>query len=80
MTARTVPLFAVSAGLVAMGCVKADRVGAWRESVDPSDPDIPDSASVVARVTLFAVAAVAALTSASSPWPSPTARSGATTN
>ncbi|MFD5041689.1 hypothetical protein ACFWNI_32060 [Streptomyces sp. NPDC058377] len=43
----------LAAGLVAMGCVKADRVRRWRESFNPSAPELPDSAFVVARVALF---------------------------
>ncbi|MEU2680867.1 hypothetical protein B046DRAFT_07048 [Streptomyces sp. LamerLS-316] len=51
-------LLVLAAGLVAMGCVKADRVRRWRESFNPSAPELPDSAFVVARVALFAMAGI----------------------
>ncbi|MEU5536530.1 hypothetical protein [Streptomyces sp. NPDC020362] len=53
----TVLLFLLSAGLVAMTCVKADRVRAWREDLNPSAPDIPDASFTVARVALLVLAA-----------------------
>ncbi|MFC8231123.1 hypothetical protein [Streptomyces sp. NPDC057287] len=52
----------LAVGLVAMGCVKADRVRGWRESFNPSAPDIPDSAFVAARVVLFGMAGVGVFT------------------
>lgn len=50
--------FVLAAGLVAMGCVKADRVRRWRRSFNPSAPELPDSAFVAARVVLFGMAGV----------------------
>jgi hypothetical protein len=49
--------FALSAALVAMACVKASRVRAWRHTVNPPAPEVPDSAFTVTRIMLFAVAA-----------------------
>ncbi|MEW1872464.1 MULTISPECIES: hypothetical protein [Streptomyces] len=46
----------LAAVLLAMACVKADRVRAWRESFNPSAPEVPDSAFVVARLTLVTMA------------------------
>ncbi|MFJ8860892.1 hypothetical protein ACIRD8_20990 [Streptomyces sp. NPDC102451] len=51
-------IFVLAAGLVAMGCVKADRVRRWRESFNPSAPELPDSAFVAARVVLFGMAGI----------------------
>ncbi|MFE4217529.1 hypothetical protein [Streptomyces sp. NPDC056844] len=51
-------LLVLAAGLVAMGCVKADRVRRWRRSFSPSAPELPDSAFVAARVVLFGMAGV----------------------
>ncbi|MFI5674515.1 hypothetical protein [Streptomyces cellulosae] len=48
----------LSAGLLAMACVKADRVRAWRARVNPSAEELPDAAFVVARVALVATAGV----------------------
>lgn len=56
MNTLNVVVFVLAAGLIAMGCVKADRVRGWRESFNPSAPDIPDSAFVAARVVLFGMA------------------------
>lgn len=58
MTSMSVAVFLGSAGLIAMACIKADRVRAWRESLNPSAPDIPDSAFAVARVVLLVMAAL----------------------
>ncbi|MFH9618011.1 hypothetical protein ACH4MM_30480 [Streptomyces pratensis] len=41
-----------------MGCVKADRVRGWRQSFNPSAPEISDSAFVAARVVLFGMAGI----------------------
>lgn len=57
MTSMTVQLFALSTVLIAMACVRADRVRAWREAVNPSAPEVPDSSFTVARVLLLAMAA-----------------------
>ncbi|MFJ8887017.1 hypothetical protein ACIRJR_26930 [Streptomyces sp. NPDC102402] len=51
-------LFVLAAGLVAMSCVKADRVRGWRESFNPSAPGLPDSAFVAARVVLCGMAGI----------------------
>ncbi|MER6157630.1 hypothetical protein ABT147_19110 [Streptomyces sp. NPDC001868] len=40
------------AALLAMACVKADRVRAWRSRVNPSAEELPDAAFTVARITL----------------------------
>lgn len=50
-------LLLVSAVLIAMACVKADRVRAWRQSLTPSAPDLPDTAFGCARVVFLALAA-----------------------
>ncbi|KOV59892.1 hypothetical protein ADK64_32465 [Streptomyces sp. MMG1121] len=41
-----------------MACVRADRVRAWRQGINPSAPDVPDSAFVVARVVLVTMACI----------------------
>ncbi|MER5552739.1 hypothetical protein ABT001_13825 [Streptomyces sp. NPDC002793] len=48
----------LAVGLVAMGCVKAERVRGWRTFSNPSAPEISDSVFVLARVVLFGTAAV----------------------
>ncbi|MEU9063099.1 hypothetical protein AB0D13_30605 [Streptomyces sp. NPDC048430] len=58
MNTLTVVVLVLATGLVAMGCVKADRVRGWRESFNPSAPEVPDSAFVVARVVLFGMAGI----------------------
>ncbi|MFJ4583219.1 hypothetical protein [Streptomyces echinatus] len=57
MKSMTVLLFVLSAILVAMACVRADRVRAWWESLNPSATELPDSAFVVARITFLTLAA-----------------------
>ncbi|MET9447512.1 hypothetical protein [Streptomyces cinerochromogenes] len=52
----------LSAVLLAMACVKADRVRAWRTSVNPSAPDLPDSAFVAARVLFLTLAGIGVYT------------------
>ncbi|MEV6614493.1 hypothetical protein AB0N31_11580 [Streptomyces sp. NPDC051051] len=47
---------ALSAVLLAMACIKADRVRAWRTRFHPSGEELPDGAFVVGRVTLVAAA------------------------
>ncbi|MFF4093050.1 hypothetical protein ACFYYY_04165 [Streptomyces sp. NPDC001834] len=68
-------IFLLAATLVAMGCLKADRVRAWRRSFNPSAPELPDSAFVVGRIFLFGMAGIGAYTafqfmavSANSEW------------
>lgn len=56
MSGLTVLLFGVCALLLLMACVSADRVRALRESWNPSAPDVPDAAFMVARVVLVAAA------------------------
>ncbi|MHC3453245.1 hypothetical protein [Streptomyces prasinus] len=58
MTQLSVLIFVLAAVLLAMACVKADRVRAWRESLNPSAPDVPDAAFVVARLVLVTTAVV----------------------
>ncbi|MEU2286434.1 hypothetical protein ABZ614_31665 [Streptomyces sp. NPDC013178] len=48
----------LSALLLAMACVKADRVRAWRAGVNPSAEELPDSAFVVARISLVTLAVI----------------------
>ncbi|MER6344200.1 hypothetical protein ACWC10_07295 [Streptomyces sp. NPDC001595] len=52
----SVLLFVLAALLILMACVKADRVRGWRESLNPSAPELPDAAFVVARITLVVMA------------------------
>ncbi|MET7370546.1 hypothetical protein ABZS61_32740 [Streptomyces sp. NPDC005566] len=56
MDTLNVIVIVLAAGLVAMGCVKADRVRGWRRSFNPSAPELPDSAFIAARVVLFGMA------------------------
>ncbi|MEV5433245.1 hypothetical protein [Streptomyces sp. NPDC052701] len=58
MTGLTIFMFVLSALLILMACIKADRVRSWRESVNPSAPDIPDAAFTVARIVLVVMAVV----------------------
>ncbi|MGW7276191.1 hypothetical protein ACWGH5_37500 [Streptomyces sp. NPDC054864] len=60
LTRLSVFLFLLSGLLIAMACVKAHRVRSWRTSLNPSAPDIPDAAFIVARFLLvgFAVGGV----------------------
>ncbi|MFJ5034614.1 hypothetical protein ACIQB5_42700 [Streptomyces sp. NPDC088560] len=57
-----VPLLIGAAVLLAMACVKADRVRAWRDSINPSAPEVPDSAFVAARVVLVTMAGIGVYT------------------
>ncbi|MEW2620063.1 hypothetical protein [Streptomyces sp. NPDC048106] len=50
-------MFALSAVMILMACVKADRVRSWRSSVNPSAPDLGDGYFVVVRVVLLGMAA-----------------------
>ncbi|MEU6918147.1 hypothetical protein [Streptomyces olindensis] len=56
MKGLTVFIFVLSALLILMACIKADRVRSWRESANPSAPEIPDSAFTAARVLLVVMA------------------------
>jgi len=57
-----VAVLVLAAVLVAMACLKADRVRAWREGVNPSAPAVPDGAFVLARVVLLSIAAAGVYT------------------
>ncbi|GHH22021.1 hypothetical protein [Streptomyces rubradiris] len=46
----------LAAVLVAMACVKTDRVRSWRANINPSAPELPDSAFVAARVLFLSLA------------------------
>ncbi|MFJ5264633.1 hypothetical protein ACIQAC_29665 [Streptomyces sp. NPDC088387] len=52
----TVFSFALAAVMLAAACIPADRVRGWRESVNPSAPELPDSAFVVARIVFVVMA------------------------
>jgi hypothetical protein len=56
LTKLNVFVLVLSAVLLAMACVKADRVRAWREGINPSAPEVPDASFTVARVVLVAMA------------------------
>lgn len=56
LTKLSITLFVLAAVLLLMACVKADRVRYWRESVNPSAPEVPDAAFVAARFALIGVA------------------------
>ncbi|WP_314414843.1 hypothetical protein [Streptomyces sp. DSM 40484] len=58
MTAMIVFIFVLCALLILMACIKADRVRSWRESLNPSAPEIPDAGFTVARLILVALAVV----------------------
>jgi hypothetical protein len=46
----------LSAVLLAMACIKADRIRAWRAGINPSAEELPDAFFVAARVTFVALA------------------------
>ncbi|MEW2079011.1 MULTISPECIES: hypothetical protein [unclassified Streptomyces] len=56
MTQLSMICLVLAAVLLAMACVKADRVRAWRASLNPSAPDVPDAAFVVTRLVLVTMA------------------------
>lgn len=56
MTGMATVTFVLSGLLILMACVKADRVRSWRESWNPSAPDVSDGAFVAARFLLVAMA------------------------
>lgn len=56
LTQLSVILFVLAALLLLMACVKADRVRGWRQSLNPSAPEIPDAAFFVARLLLIGTA------------------------
>ncbi len=58
LTKMSIITFALAAVLIAMACIKADRVRAWRESLNPSAPDIPDAAFVAARILFIGMAVI----------------------
>ncbi|WP_051790286.1 hypothetical protein [Streptomyces sp. NRRL S-1022] len=53
----------LSAVLVAMACVKTDRVRAWRANLNPSAPELPGSAFVAARLIFLGLASIGVYTS-----------------
>lgn len=57
MTGLTTLTFALAALLLLMACAPAGRVRSWRQSLNPSAPELPDAAFVVARITLVVMAA-----------------------
>ncbi|MEV5340580.1 hypothetical protein AB0K93_19210 [Streptomyces sp. NPDC052676] len=56
MTGLTTLTFILAAVLILIACVPADRVRSWRESLNPSAPDIPDAAFTVTRLLLVVLA------------------------
>ncbi|MFF9775373.1 hypothetical protein ACF1HJ_17160 [Streptomyces sp. NPDC013978] len=56
LTQLTVLGLILSVVLLAMACVKADWIRAWRSRVNPSAEELPDSAFIVARIALLAMA------------------------
>ncbi|MBK3576831.1 hypothetical protein JHN63_24090 [Streptomyces sp. MBT65] len=56
LTKLNVFVLVLSAVLLAMACVRADRVRAWRSGINPSAPEVPDASFTVARVVLVAMA------------------------
>src|SRR5882762_11371604 len=58
LTKMNVFVLVLAAVLLAMACVKADRVRAWRESINPSAPEVPDASFVLARVVLVTMAGI----------------------
>lgn len=46
----------LSAVLLAMACIKADRIRAWRANINPSAEELPDAFFFVSRVALVAMA------------------------
>ncbi|MET7516265.1 hypothetical protein ABZS88_22835 [Streptomyces sp. NPDC005480] len=58
MNAMLVISFGIATALLLAACVKADRVRGWRQSLNPSAPEVPDAAFVVARVIFLVLAGV----------------------
>ncbi|WP_051947617.1 hypothetical protein [Streptomyces scabiei] len=56
LTQLTVLGLILSVVLLAMACVNADWVRAWRSRINPSAEELPDSAFTVARITLITIA------------------------
>lgn len=56
LTQLNVQGLVLSAVLLAMACVRADRMRGRRAGITPSAPEIPDAAFVVARVVLVTLA------------------------
>ncbi|WP_416986087.1 hypothetical protein [Streptomyces sp. T028] len=46
----------LAAVFLAMACVKADRVRAWRERFNPGAEEVPDSAFTVTRIMFVVLA------------------------
>ncbi|GDY77528.1 hypothetical protein SAV31267_070130 [Streptomyces avermitilis] len=60
MTAMTTICFALAVVMAAAGCVKADRVRAWRHGFNPSADELPSSAFVAGRAVFFVLAGIMA--------------------
>ncbi|MFI8788305.1 hypothetical protein [Streptomyces sp. NPDC055105] len=58
MTAMIALSFGMAAVLLLAACVRADRVRGWRQSLNPSAPDVPDAFFVVGRVIFLVMAGV----------------------
>ncbi|MEU6659918.1 hypothetical protein [Streptomyces sp. NPDC046821] len=58
MSGMTALSFGIAGVLLLAACVKADRVRGWRQSLNPSAPDLPDAAFVVGRGIFLIMAAV----------------------
>jgi hypothetical protein len=58
MNAMIALSFGIAAVLLLAACVKADRVRGWRQSLNPSAPDVPDAAFVAGRVIFLVLAGV----------------------
>ncbi|RFC71972.1 hypothetical protein [Streptomyces sp. AcE210] len=58
MNAMIALSFGIAAVLLLAACVKADRVRGWRQSLNPSAPDLPDAAFVAGRVIFLVLAGV----------------------
>jgi len=56
LSRMNVAVLVLAAVLVAMACVKADRIRAWRAGINPSAPEVPDGSFVLARVVLLTMA------------------------
>ncbi|MEV0641345.1 hypothetical protein AB0I77_41770 [Streptomyces sp. NPDC050619] len=58
LTKMNVLSLVLCAVLLAMACIKADRIRAWRAGINPSAEELPDAFFAVARVLLVAMAGV----------------------
>jgi hypothetical protein len=62
LTKLNVLVLVLCAVLVALACVKADRVRAWRTNINPSAPELPGAAFVAARVVFLGLACIGVYT------------------